>query len=120
MLPGLTDQQTLYLIVLVLAFGLLLTERLRNDVVAVLIVVALYVVGAADEKTVLSGFSSEPAIVVAGIFVLGAAIHQTGLSETVGAWLGRLAGASLGRIIAVIMVASRSSPRSRTTSRRRP
>jgi di/tricarboxylate transporter len=105
MIPGLSDQQTLFFLILIVAFALLITEKLRNDVVAVLIVIALYAVGAADEKMALSGFASEPAIVVAAIFVLGAAMHQTGLSETIGDWVGRLAGQSLTRIVAVIMPA---------------
>jgi di/tricarboxylate transporter len=105
MIPGLTDQQALFFVVLIVAFALLITERLRNDVVAVLTVIALYVVGAADEKMALSGFSSEPAIVVAAIFVLSAAMHQTGLSETIGELVGRLAGSSFTRIVAVVMPA---------------
>ncbi|HEY3111947.1 MAG TPA: SLC13 family permease [Chloroflexota bacterium] len=105
MITGLPDQQTLFFLVLIAAFALLITERLRKDLVAVLIVIALYAIGAADEKMALSGFSSEPAIVVAAIFVLAAALHQTGLSETIGAWIGRLAGRSFTRIVAVIMPA---------------
>src|SRR5918912_328497 len=102
-IPGLSDQQALFFLVLIVAFALLITERLRNDAVAVLIVLALYAIGAADEKMALSGFSSEPAVVVAAIFVLSAAMHQTGLSETIGSWIGRLAGQSFTRSIAVIM-----------------
>src|SRR5207248_2540345 len=49
------------------------------------------------------GFSSEPAIVVAGIFVLSGSLHTTGFSDTIGQWIGRLAGSSFSRAIAVIM-----------------
>ncbi|HET7768038.1 MAG TPA: SLC13 family permease, partial [Chloroflexota bacterium] len=38
-----------------------------------------------------------------GIFVMAGALHQTGVSETIGSWIGRLAGGSLTRAIAVIM-----------------
>src|SRR5207248_10327720 len=51
----------------------------------------------------LAGFSSEPAIVVAAIFVLRPALHQTGLSDMIGGWIGRLAGSSFSRAVAVIM-----------------
>jgi di/tricarboxylate transporter len=53
----------------------------------------------------LSGFSSEPAIVIAGIFVLSGALHVTGLSDMIGAWIGKLAGQSLTRALVVIMPA---------------
>ncbi len=95
--------QITFLAILVVAFALLLTERLRNDVVAVLIILSLYVTGLLKPAEALSGFSSEPAIVVAAIFVLSGALHQTGLSEIVGGWIGRLAGRSYTQAIAVIM-----------------
>ncbi len=82
---------------------LLITERLRNDVVAVLIVLALAVSGVLEPAEALAGFSSEPAIVVAAIFVMSGALHRTGLSEVLGAWIGRLAGAGYSRAIAVVM-----------------
>ena len=105
LLGSLTTQQLTFFAILIAAFGLLLTEKLRNDVVAVLIILALYVTGLLKPDDALSGFSSEPAIVVAGIFVLSAALHQTGLSETLGGWIGRLAGKSFARAIVVIMPA---------------
>lgn len=92
-----------FLIILSVAFVLLLTETIRTDVVAVLIVLALYIFRQLDAKDALAGFSSEPAIVVAAIFVLSGALHQTGLSETAGAWIGRVAGSSNTRILAVVM-----------------
>ena len=99
----LTAQQVAFFVILVVAFGLLLTEWLRNDIVAILIVVALVVTRVLDPKEALAGFSSEPAIVVAGIFVLGGAIQQTGLSDLLGRWIGRAAGEGYARATAVIM-----------------
>ncbi|HEY7061293.1 MAG TPA: SLC13 family permease [Chloroflexota bacterium] len=103
-MPGdLSPQQVSVFAILVAAFALLISERLRNDVVALLIVLALYVTHALTAEQALSGFGSEPAIVVAGIFVLSASLHATGLSDQMGAWIGRLAGGSYTRIVAVIM-----------------
>jgi len=100
---GLSPQQILFLLILIAAIVLFMTEWIRTDVVAVMVVIALYVTRVLDAKDALSGFSSEPAIVVAGIFVLSASLHATGLSDTIGSWIGRLAGNSLTRAIAVIM-----------------
>src|ERR1044071_2909178 len=100
---GLTPQQILFLLILIAAIVLFMTEWIRTDVVAVMVVIALYVTRVLDAKDALSGFSSEPAIVVAGIFVLSASLHATGLSDMIGNWIGRLAGNSLTRAIAVIM-----------------
>ena len=62
-----TEQLSVFAILLV-TFGLLITERLRNDLVAVLIVLSLYLSHTATASEALAGFSSEPAIVVAAIF----------------------------------------------------
>ena len=97
MLDMLNMPQVSFFIILVVAFALLLTERLRNDLVGVLIILALAITGVLTPEEALQGFSSEPAIVVAAIFVLGGALHQTGLSDIFGAWISRLAGS--GRVV---------------------
>jgi di/tricarboxylate transporter len=104
-LESLTGHQLAYFAILVAALALLLTERLRNDVVGMLIVLTLALTGVLKPEQALAGFASEPAIVLATIFVLSGALHQTGLSETIGVWIGRAAGESLTRAIAVIMPA---------------
>jgi di/tricarboxylate transporter len=99
----LSGPEITFFAILVAAFALLITERLRNDVVGVLIVLALALSGLLEPKEALAGFSSEPAIVVAAIFVLTAGMHRTGLSDQLGHLIGRWAGAGLTRALAVIM-----------------
>jgi di/tricarboxylate transporter len=98
-------QQIAFFVILIVALALFVTEWIRTDVVAILIVVALYVTRVLKPEEALSGFSSEPAIVIAGIFVLSGALHATGLSDKLGDWIGHFAGKSLSRAIAVIMPA---------------
>jgi di/tricarboxylate transporter len=92
-----------FVAILLAAVVLLLTERLRNDVVAVLIVLALAATRVLTPKEAVAGFSSEPALVVAAIFVLGAGLQNTGLSDRLGAWIGRLAGGGWARAVVVLM-----------------
>ncbi len=103
MLDALPTPQLVYFVILGAAFALLSTETLRSDVVAVLIILALTLTGILKPSEAPAGFGSEPAIVVAAIFVLSAGLHQTGLSETIGSWIGRLAGRSLTGALAVLM-----------------
>jgi di/tricarboxylate transporter len=95
--------QLAFFAILLVAFALLLTERIRNDLVAVLIVLALAASGVLTPREAVAGFSSEPALVVAGVLVLGAGLHRTGLSDRLGAWIGRLAGGGWTRAVAVLM-----------------
>jgi len=90
-------------LIMTLAFGLLLTERLRGDLVALLIVLSLAISGVLTPAEALAGFGSEPAIVVASILVLSAAVHRTGLDDIIGRWTIRVAGTSYRRILLVLM-----------------
>jgi di/tricarboxylate transporter len=98
--------QMVFFAILAVAIGLLITEKLRTDMIALLIIVALAISGLLSPEQALEGFKSEPAIVIACVFVLGAGLHHTGLSETLGRWTGRLAGGSLARMLAVLMPVS--------------
>lgn len=102
---ALTTQQIIFFGILLGAFWLLFTEWLKNDVVAILIILALALTRLLKPDEALSGFGSEPAIIAASIFVLSEALHQTGISEKIGAWIGRLAGNSYSSVMAVLMLA---------------
>jgi di/tricarboxylate transporter len=82
---------------------LLFTEWIRIDVTAILIIVALGITGVLGPEGALSGFSSEPAIILAAMFVLSGALFHTGLSERLGNLIKQLAGKSFERIVVVVM-----------------
>ena len=104
MLAQFTFQQVAFFVILIASFALLMTERLRNDLVALLIILALAITGILTPDEALAGFGSEPAIIVAAIFVMSGAFHQTGLADLIGNWIGRLAGHTYNRAISVIML----------------
>lgn len=105
-LTALTPQQIAFLGILAAALVLLVTERLPTDAVAVLIVLALVFTGVLQTDDALAGFRSEPALVIASIFVISAAFQTTGLADLVGRWIGRAAGQGLTRMLAVSMPAA--------------
>lgn len=104
-LAALTTQQIILLLILAIVFFLLFTEKIRIDLTAVLIIVVLAAFGILEPEEALSGFSSEPAIVVAAVFVLSGGLYYTGLSEKLGSLIGKLAGQGFNRMIVVIMTA---------------
>jgi di/tricarboxylate transporter len=105
MLTGIELNQIYLLVILTGAIVLLFTEWLRIDLTAILIISALGLSGVLDAEGALSGFSSEPAIILAAMFVLSGALFHTGLSERLGNLIKRLAGGSFARIILVVMPA---------------
>jgi di/tricarboxylate transporter len=103
MLNGIEAGQIYLFLILVGSIILLFTEWIRIDVTAILIIVALGLTGVLDSEAALSGFSSEPAILLAAVFVMNGALFHTGLSERMGTWIKQLAGRGLNRAIAVVM-----------------
>ncbi len=101
-----TPQQIVFLAILATALTLFVSGKLRVDLVAMLTTLALAVTGILDPKEALSGFSSEPAIIVAAVFVLSSGLSATGITERIGAAIGRAAGGSEWRTIAVVMPAT--------------
>ncbi|GAB3311494.1 SLC13 family permease [Luteimonas notoginsengisoli] len=97
--------QILFLLILAGGLYLFVSERVRIDVSAMLILLALVVTGVLDGDQALSGFASEPAIIVAAVFVISGALAATGITEHIGQWIGRASGKSEGRAIAVTMPA---------------
>ena len=104
-MPRMELQQVVFLLILAGALYLFISERLRVDVTAMLTLLALVVTGILDEKQALSGFASEPAIIVAAVFVISGGLAATGITERIGQWIGHAAGRSEGRAIAVVMPA---------------
>src|SRR5688572_11190044 len=100
-----TVEQIVFLLILASALALFISERVRIDVAAMLTLLALAFTGILTPAEALAGFASEPAIIVASVFVISAALSATGLTERIGNLVARGAGASEWRAILVIMPA---------------
>ncbi len=98
-----TFDQILYLLLLSGVLYLFVSERLRVDVTAMITLLALVMTGLLEPAEALAGFASEPAIIVAAVFVISGALAATGITERIGQWIGRAAGKSEARAIAVAM-----------------
>src|SRR4249919_3937991 len=98
-------QQILFLLILAGGRYLIDSESLRVDVTAMLLLLVLVLTGVLDAKQALSGFASEPAIIVAAVFVISGGLAATGITERLGQWIGRASGRSESRAIAVLMPA---------------
>jgi di/tricarboxylate transporter len=103
MFTGIESNQLYLFIILIGSVILLFTEWVRIDLTAILIILMLSITGVLKPEDAFSGFSSEPAILVAAVFVLNGALYHTGLSEQFGNWIKRLAGKSFERAIGVVM-----------------
>jgi di/tricarboxylate transporter len=100
-----TPEQIIFTLIVTVTLVLFISEKIRIDIAAMLTMLALAATGILSAKEALSGFASEPAIIVASVFVISAALTETGLTERIGVGIARAAGAREWRVILVVMPA---------------
>jgi di/tricarboxylate transporter len=99
--PELTFDIVLILAVALGALGLFLWNRLRVDVVALMVMASLILLGLVTPQEGISGFANEATVTVAAMFILSAGLLRTGAIDLLGRWVGRLAGDSEMRLLVV-------------------
>jgi di/tricarboxylate transporter len=99
-----TLQIGLVLVILTLAVTLFITERLRVDLVALLVLVSLVLTRLVTPTDALSGFSSPAVVTVWAVFILSGGLSRTGVASRIGHQILRLAGQGEIRLLVVIMV----------------
>ncbi len=88
---------------LALAVLFFITEWLRADLVALLLLTALGITGILTPQETLSGFSRSAVITIIAIYILTAGLAKTGATRVLGAHLIRLAGRGETSLIVVLM-----------------
>lgn len=81
------------------------SDRLRPDVVAMLVILALILGGSLTVSEAVAGFGDPLVLLIAGLFVVGEGLVRTGVAYQVGVWLTRLAGTSETRLLVLLMLA---------------
>ncbi len=88
--------------VLALTLLLFVSEIVRVDVAAILVMVILGLTGLVGTDKVFSGFASNAVISIIAVMILGAALDKTGVMNRVARPIVRLAGRTEARLIAFI------------------
>ncbi|MBK7564302.1 MAG: SLC13 family permease [Propionivibrio sp.] len=96
---------------ILLVLGLLLatillfaSDRLRMDIVAILVLLALMMSGLLAPKEALAGFGDPLVVLIAGLFVIGEGLFRTGVAFAIGNWLLGVAGNSETRLLVLLML----------------
>jgi di/tricarboxylate transporter len=99
------DQQMwITLGLLALASVLFISGKVRSDIVAVGVLIALLITGILTPSEALSGFSSTVVIMMVGLFVVGGGIFQTGLARMASNKLLQLAGSNETSLLIMVML----------------
>jgi len=91
-------------LILAAAVVLFVTEWLRVDLIALMVLGSLAITGLVTPAEALSGFSNPAVVTVWAVFILSAGLSRTGVANVVGRQVLRLAGEGEVRLLVVIMV----------------
>lgn len=93
------------LVILGFAVVLLLSNRIRPDVVALLVLLSLGLTGVLTPQEAFSGFSRSAVITILAIFILAEGLQQSGITDRLGLGLLKLAGEGEARLTSVVTLA---------------
>jgi di/tricarboxylate transporter len=94
----------LVLSILLIAIFLFATEWIRMDLVSLMVLLALGLTGQVTPTEAFAGFSNPAVITVAAMFIISAAIANTGATTKLGQRLMQYAGTSEVRLVVIVMV----------------
>src|SRR5688572_9954609 len=73
--------------IMLLALGLFVSDRIRPDAVALLILLLAWLTGLVSIEEALAGFGSPAVLIVAAVLVVGRAVEFTGAAQEMTRWL---------------------------------
>lgn len=100
-----TAEIALVMTILGIAILLFATERIRVDVVSMMVLLSLIFTGLLDVEEAFSGFANPAVITVWAIYVVSEGLFITGVADYLGLRILGVSGNSQVRLIVVIMVA---------------
>ena len=96
--------QSVFIIIAVAAL-LMTTNRVRYDLIAVVVILALMLTGILPVNAALSGFGNPVVILIAGLLIVGEMLDRTGVARFVGDWIGEHSQGSQSRLLIMLMLA---------------
>ncbi len=90
--------------ILAISLILFVSEVIRMDVVALLVLGTLAITGLVDSSQAFAGFSNSAVITVWAMFILSEGLTRTGIADVIGRQVMRLAGRREMAVIFVIMI----------------
>ncbi|MCW8871524.1 MAG: SLC13 family permease [Xanthomonadales bacterium] len=100
----LTGDMVLVLVVLSATIGLFVSELVRVDIAAILVMVVIGLLQLVPTGQLFNGFASNAVISIIAVMILGAGLDRTGVMTVVSAWILKIGGNSVTRITTLVSV----------------
>jgi di/tricarboxylate transporter len=97
-----TTEIIIVLVILAGAVLLFITEKLRVDLIALLVLVSLALTGLVTPEEALSGFSNPAVVTVWAVLILSGALSRTGVANLIGKRLMRWGGSGDRKLLFII------------------
>ena len=101
-----TSDNILVLLILGAAVALFVWDKLRVDVVALMVLVSLVLTGLVDTGDAFAGFANPAVVSVWGVFIVSGAVAQAGVGDLIAQQMMHWAGGSPRKLLIGIMLAS--------------
>ena len=99
-----TTEIALTLTIIVAALTLFATEKLRVDLVALIVLISVGVLGLISPERVFDGFANSAVVTVWAVYIVSGGLFKTGVADALGRTIHRFSGDGEPRLIATIMV----------------
>ena len=98
----LNQDMMLVLIVLSATIGMFVSELVRVDIAAILVMVAIGLLGLVPASDLFNGFASNAVISIIAVMILGAGLDRTGAMTVVSRWILKVGGNTVSRIVPLV------------------
>ncbi|MBW8011522.1 MAG: SLC13 family permease [Chloroflexi bacterium] len=99
-----TQDIALTLFIILAAVVLFATEKLRVDMIAMLVLLTVALTGLIEPGEVFAGFANTAVITVWAVYIVSGGLFKTGVADILGQLILRIAGDKEARLIVVIML----------------
>ncbi len=99
-----TTEIALTLAIIVAALALFATEKLRVDLVALMVLLSVGLLRLISPEEIFDGFANPAVITVWAVYIVSGGLFKTGVADAMGRGILRMAGDREPRLIATIMV----------------
>ena len=98
----LTSDMMLVLLILTATIGLFVSELVRVDIAAILVMVVIGLFNLVPARDLFDGFASNAVLSIIAVMILGAGLDRTGVMTVVSRWILKIGGNTVRRIVPLV------------------
>jgi di/tricarboxylate transporter len=98
----LSADMVLVLVILTATIGLFVSELVRVDIAAILVMVVIGLTGLVPSSDLFNGFASNAVLSIIAVMIIGAGLDRTGVMTVISAFILKVGGTAASRIVPLV------------------